>query len=73
MNERRQITLWSTVTLVVIGLAVPWFMWGSDAVVAGLPVWLWWHIGWLALASIVFYVFTRRAWGLGIEKGGHRG
>jgi len=48
-------------------------MWRSDAVVAGLPVWIWWHVGWLILASVVFYVFTQRAWGLGIERGGHRG
>jgi hypothetical protein len=47
-------------------LAIPWFLWGSDLVVAGLPVWLWWHIGWMGLASAVFWLFTRRAWGLGI-------
>lgn len=46
--------------------AIPWFLWGNDLVVAGLPVWLWWHIGWMILASIVFWLFTKRAWGLGI-------
>ena len=48
-------------------------MWRSDAVVAGLPVWIWWHISWLILASVVFYVFTQRAWGLSVERGENRG
>ncbi|MCU4716643.1 DUF3311 domain-containing protein [Halapricum hydrolyticum] len=73
MTERVQIILWGAIGFVLIGLAVPWFMWRSDAVVAGLPIWIWWHIGWLALASVVFYVFAQRAWGLGVERGGHRG
>lgn len=47
-------------------LAIPWFLWGNDLLVLGLPVWLWWHIGWMILASLVFWLFTRRAWGLGI-------
>jgi hypothetical protein len=48
---------------------VPWFLWGDGRVVAGLPLWLWWHVGWMCLASGVFYLFTRSAWdrGMGVE------
>ncbi len=58
---------WSVVAAVLAALSVPWFLWGSDTVVAGLPVWVWWHAGWLSLTAVVFWVFTRRAWGLGVE------
>jgi len=58
------------VALVLVALAVPWFLWGSSQVVAGLPVWVWWHIGWMVLTAGVFYVFTRTAWGLGVESRG---
>jgi hypothetical protein len=36
-------------------------------------VWLWWHIGWMALASIVFAVFAHTDWGLGIGTVNPRG
>ncbi|WP_255479142.1 DUF3311 domain-containing protein [Natronomonas sp. LN261] len=56
---------------ILIVLAIPWFLWGVDRVVLGLPLWLWWHIGWMLLASVVFRQFTRRAWGIWIvETGG---
>ncbi|QFU82658.1 DUF3311 domain-containing protein [Natronorubrum aibiense] len=58
---------WLAVAIVLCGLAIPWFLWGSAAVVAGLPLWLWWHVGWMGLASVVFWIFTKRAWGIGVE------
>lgn len=58
---------WGVVFALLIVFAVPWFMWGDSTVLAGLPVWLWWHIGWMGLASLVFWLFSRRAWGLWIE------
>lgn len=61
---------WTVVALVLVALAVPWFLWGESGVVAGLPTWVWWHIGWLSLSAGVFAVFTRRAWGVGIETQG---
>ena len=61
---------WSVVALVLVALAVPWFLWAETGVVAGLPVWVWWHIGWLCLTALVFAVFARRAWGTGIEDRG---
>ena len=58
---------WALVIGVLVVFAVPWFLWGSSRIVSGLPLWLWWHIGWMGLASVVFYAFARRAWGIGIE------
>jgi hypothetical protein len=69
-TETRDLLLWGVVAAVVVALAVPWFMWRSDAVVAGLPVWLWWHVGWMGLTALSFYAFARRSWGLGVEPGG---
>lgn len=61
---------WATVFVLLSALAVPWFLWGSATVVAGLPLWIWWHVGWLALTSLVFYAFTRTDWGLwtGVDR-----
>ncbi len=59
---------WTAVALVLMALAVPWFLWDSGAVAAGLPVWLWWHVGWMLLASVVFAVFARTDWGVGVEE-----
>jgi hypothetical protein len=55
---------WAGAFAVLLALAIPWFLWGSERLVAGLPIWLWWHVGWLGLAAIVFRVFVRRGWGL---------
>jgi hypothetical protein len=62
--------VWSIVAILLVALAVPWFMWGSSQVVAGLPLWVWWHIGWMVLTAGVFYVFVQTAWGLGVESRG---
>ena len=51
----------------LVVFAVPWFLWRNNTVV-GLPLWLWWHVGWMVLASGVFALFARRAWGIGIES-----
>jgi hypothetical protein len=66
----RQLVGWGLVAVVLAALAVPWFLWRSDAVVVGLPVWLWWHVGWMLLAAAVFHGFARQAWGLGVETEG---
>ena len=57
---------WAATMGLLIAFAIPWFLWGVDRVVVGLPLWLWWHVGWMAVASLAFWVFTRRAWGLWI-------
>jgi hypothetical protein len=61
--------LWILALATLVALAVPWFLWRDATVLAGLPVWLWWHVGWMGLASVVFYLFTRRAWdrGMGVD------
>ncbi|WP_121741598.1 DUF3311 domain-containing protein [Natronorubrum halophilum] len=64
---------WITAAIVLSALAIPWMLWGDATVVAGLPLWLWWHIAWMGIASVVFWLFTRRAWGIGIETGSDAG
>ncbi|WP_152042880.1 DUF3311 domain-containing protein [Salinigranum salinum] len=71
MSRQRTDYIWIPVfALLVIG-AIPWFLWGDATVVAGLPLWLWWHIGWMALAAGAFALFTRGAWdrGMGVKHG----
>lgn len=58
---------WTLAALVLIALAVPWFLWGRAIVVYGLPLWLWWHVGWMVLAAAVFRLFATRAWGVGVR------
>lgn len=65
-TARGELLGWSAVATLLVALAVPWFLWRDATVVAGLPGWLWWHVGWMVLASAVFYVFTQRAWGVGV-------
>lgn len=66
--SRVEAALWVAALVVVVALAVPWFLWRSSAVVFGLPVWLWWHVGWMGVAAVVFHAFGRRAWGVGVES-----
>ncbi len=68
--RRLELVGWTAVAIVLCALAIPWFLWGDATTVAGLPLWLWWHVGWMGLASVVFWVFTQRAWGIGIETEG---
>ena len=67
--DRLELAGWVAVAVVLSALAIPWFLWNDATIVAGLPLWLWWHVGWMGLVSIVFWVFARRAWGIGIETG----
>ncbi|MBV0901672.1 DUF3311 domain-containing protein [Haloarcula salina] len=71
--SRARVVGWAVVALVLMALAVPWFLWDSARLAFGLPLWLWWHVGWMALASVVFAVFARTDWGVGVEGVGRRG
>lgn len=74
MSVSKKAFLWIGVGFVLAALAVPWFMWETSRVVAGLPAWVWWHVGWLALTAVVFAVFARTAWGVGVGvRGGTDG
>lgn len=68
--RRFELGLWAVVGTVLAALAIPWFMWGDATVVAGLPAWVWWHVGWMVLVALVFALFANRAWGIGIERSG---
>ena len=61
---------WAVLMGLLITLAIPWFLWGDSRTALGLPLWLWWHIGWMVLASASFWLFTIRAWGLWIHDAG---
>jgi len=69
MISKTEKIAWIVAMGVLIALAIPWFLWGTGTVVAGLPVWLWWHVGWMVLAAGLFWAFTRRAWGVGVTTG----
>ncbi|MBP1985536.1 DUF3311 domain-containing protein [Halolamina salifodinae] len=64
MPGRTDSFVWVAVFALLLALAIPWFLWDVSTVVVGLPVWLWWHIGWMVLAAAVFAVFTQRGWGV---------
>lgn len=64
MPGRTDSFVWGAVFALLLALAIPWFLWDVSTVVVGLPVWLWWHIGWMLLAAAVFAVFTHRGWGV---------
>ena len=70
MKAVTESVVWALAFVVLAVLAVPWFLWGVDATVAGLPIWLWWHVGWLVLTTGVFFLFTRSSWGIwtGVES-----
>ncbi|GAB7008764.1 hypothetical protein JCM31271_07070 [Halorubrum trueperi] len=62
--------MWIPTFALLVAFAVPWPLWGVDTVVAGLPVWIWWHVAWLASCSVLFSLFVRSgAWerGMGIR------
>lgn len=62
MSRKSRTLLWAFVFAGLVALAIPWFLWDTAQVVAGLPVWLWWHIGWMCAASVAFAVFARSDW-----------
>ncbi|AHG00243.1 hypothetical protein HALLA_16985 [Halostagnicola larsenii XH-48] len=65
--SRAELVGWGVLGLALAVFSIPWFLWGNETVVAGLPVWLWWHVGWMVLTAVVFWIFTERAWGIGID------
>lgn len=62
--------VWVAVAVVLSAFAIPWFLWGESRVVAGVPLWVWWHVAWMALASVAFRLFAEWAWGLGVQEVG---
>jgi hypothetical protein len=65
----RSALVWGTVFAVLVTFAIPWFMWRDATTVAGLPAWIWWHVGWLCLTAGAFAVFARRGWGTFVGVG----
>jgi len=70
MERKQRDFLWIPTFAVLVAFAVPWPLWGVDLIVAGFPVWIWWHIAWLGLCTLLFTRFVRSgAWerGMGIH------
>lgn len=67
MTRKRTDFMWILAFAVLVAFAVPWFLWRDATTIAGLPLWLWWHVAWMALASVTFYGFTRGAWERGVD------
>jgi hypothetical protein len=70
MTRPRRDLLWLPAFALLVAFAVPWPLWGVDRVVAGFPIWIWWHIAWLGLCTTLFSVFVRSgAWerGMGLR------
>jgi len=68
MASRAERYGWVVALALVVALAVPWFLWGDSRTALGLPLWLWWHVGWMGLAAVVFRLFAARAWGAGVGE-----
>lgn len=69
MSRPRRDLVWVPTFAVLVALAVPWPLWGVDRVAAGLPVWIWWHVGWLGLCTVLFALFARSgAWERGMGR-----
>jgi len=69
MNRSQSDLAWIPTFAVLVAFAVPWPLWGVDRVVAGLPVWIWWHVAWLGLCTVLFSLFVRSgAWERGMRR-----
>ncbi|WP_434521389.1 DUF3311 domain-containing protein [Halorubrum sp. AS12] len=69
MTRLRSDLVWIPTFAILVAFAVPWPLWGVDRVVAGLPVWIWWHVAWLGLCAVLFALFVRSgAWERGMGQ-----
>ncbi|EMA59418.1 hypothetical protein C470_11092 [Halorubrum distributum JCM 13561] len=69
MTRSRSDLVWIPTFAILVAFAVPWPLWGVDRVVAGLPVWIWWHVAWLGLCAALFALFVRSgAWERGMGR-----
>ena len=62
MSRRARLAAWIVGFAAFMVMGVPWFLWGSSTVRFGLPLWVWYHVGWLVGAAVVFWAFARWFW-----------
>ncbi|RLE14708.1 hypothetical protein DRJ04_01850 [Candidatus Aerophobetes bacterium] len=55
--------LWIVVFFITMVMGIPWFFWGSSSCFIGIPVWVWYHIGWLLFLIFLFWLFVKTYWG----------
>ena len=53
---------WLLIGAVLAVAAVPWWLWQTPLRWGPLPVYVWYHIGWMGLVTLVFIRFARRWW-----------
>ena len=69
MKRSQSDLVWIPTFAVLVAFAVPWPLWGVDLVIAGLPVWIWWHVAWLGLCTVLVRRFVRSgAWERGMGR-----
>ncbi|WP_331235558.1 DUF3311 domain-containing protein [Natronorarus salvus] len=61
---------WALVFLTLVAFSIPWFLWGDGRLYLGVPVWIWWHAGWMVVTAGAFWIFVQRSWGLWITEAG---
>lgn len=66
MRRKKRDYIWIAVFALLTGFAIPWALWGASTTIIGLPIWLWWHIAVMLIASVSFSIFTRGAWDRGM-------
>jgi len=62
MTRLKKGIFWAIALFIIMVMGVPWFLWGSSFLFLGIPVWVWYHVGWLFLVTIIFWIFVRTFW-----------
>jgi len=53
---------WVVIGVILVGASIPWWLWQDPLRWGPLPVYVWYHIGWMVVVTVVFIHFARRWW-----------
>jgi hypothetical protein len=53
---------WIVIFFITMVMGVPWFFWGSARLFMGIPLWVWYHTGWLLFLIFLFWLFVKTYW-----------
>ena len=62
MTKLKKKVVWVVVFFITTVMGVPWFLWGSSLLFIGIPLWVWYHVGWLLFAVFLFWLFVKTYW-----------